>query len=1051
MIVWGFILIPMGLKSQHTTGSISGKISFNNKAAIGAVLILTDQGTNQQIETISNKSGAYGFYQVKPASNYQLKVIYPLADTMQINFITVILGEDVLINIPLQASINYLKPILVSSSSRTNNNGQPINLLDQMPIRGNGLSGLMIHQPQAYIKNDQTGAVSFSSQNYRFNSFYIDGVLQNDLFGLSPTGTIMGETGILVAAPESFEQMQLLVSPYDASLGSFTGAALNMTTRSGKNKASQEIYTTSRSNAHQYWHSGVNISGPISTNKSFYFINIDQVNESITRPFNTNEYIGETNRIEKLNRFRQTMKDRYGYDIGSFDQTENNNSQKIALRLDVLFKKKQAITINVKWSNGFRSNNQLSSSAILQFSNNGKIQSHQYFATSVEWKKSINNFKQHKLLFAFIHHSTVTEPRLQSFPSLRILDGEGMLMLGAGEETFQNFLTQSNFNVTNRWSKLNSRHWIEWGYDVDYSILNNRFITNGHGQFFYYSISNFLQNRNTVDFSINQSRNSHAANDPLAQLKIMKAAAYFNYHTTVFKNINLYAGIRLNGENFLNETEADAFTQDTALPVLQQYHTIWGAQSGKLPKLSSAASPRIHIKTFIPLINSTIKIGTGIFSGRIPYAWLSGILSNNGNKIQHHYANNQQLKGFVLNTINNNGQTAFPSQYSTNKGTVYVGAEKIKMPTIWRTTLETDTKLNDYNKIGTNWMYFQNLSEIGFENININPTQVQLQGVDQRWIQSPNQPLNIPILPNGSNPYNEIILIKNMEHQNGYGYSASIHWVMQHKNNRWLMNYSYSNAFSIYDGNFSIPLNHWKLNEQINGRNNTTLAISDFSRGHLIYAEYQVNKKSIKQRQFNWSVHYTGQSGSPFSFVYDGNTLSGDAPNTGGYDLIYIPYPNEIENMYFIPLKKKDSYYTIEQQKEALAYFIANNSYLQNRRGQYAERNGSRSPFSHRFDLKFHFQFPFKIATQSVRCSLALELLNAANLLNKNWGEQLLVPGNRKRLIKFEGFINNQTLVPTYSFDPDILDQPLFELNQRFNPARSSNWMLQLGCRLSFY
>jgi hypothetical protein len=1049
--IWGFFFFPVGLKSQTTTGSISGKVSFNNKAVTGAALILIDEGTNQQITTISNRNGAYGFYQLKPANHYKLTAIYPYADTMQINYITVILGEDVLINIPLQAATNYLKPVLVNSSINTNNANNSINLLNNLPIRGNGLSGLMMHQPHAYIKNDQTGAVSFSSQNYRFNSFYIDGVLQNDLFGLSPTGTIMGETGILVAAPESFEQMQLLVSPYDASLGSFTGAAINMTTRSGKNKPTQEIYTTNRSNAHQYWHSGVNISGPIATNKSFYFINLDQVNETITRPFNTNEYIGETNRIEKLKRFRQSMQDRHGYDIGSFDQTEKNSSQKMAIRIDVLVNKKNQLTINAKWANGFRSSNQLSSANILQFSNNGKIQLHQYYSASIEWKKNINAFTQNKLLFSLNHHQSNTQPRLQAFPSIRILDGEGMLMLGAGEETFQNQLTQFNLNVSNRWSRLRGKNWIEWGIDIDYSVLNNHFIPNGHGQFFYYSISNFLQNRNAVDFSINQVSNTKSKIESLAQLKVIKAALFFNYHTTLFKNTHLYAGIRLNAEKFLNDVEEDIFTQDTALPVLQQFHELWSAQSGRLPLLTSIPSPRVYIKTYLPFLRTSIKIGTGIFSGRIPYAWLSGILSNNGNKLLHHFANNQQLRGFVFNTRNNSGQTELPATFSTNKGTVYVGAAKINMPTIWRTTLDIETNLNPFNKIGMNGMYYQNLSEIGFANINLNPLQKQLEGFDRRWIQSPEHPLNIPLLPDGSNPYNEIVLIKNMGNQNGYGYSAGIYWVWQQKQYRWLMNYSYSNAFSIYDGNFSIPLNHWKLNEQVNGRNNPVMAISDFSRGHQVYAEFQVHIKSFKQKQLNCSIHYTGQSGSPFSYVYDGKNLSGDAPFTSGYDLIYIPYPNEIKEMNFVPLIKKDQYYTIDQQKEALAYFIANDSYLQKRRGQYAQRNGSRSPFNHRFDIKVHYQFPIKITTKLIRCSVALTLLNAANLFNKNWGEQLLVPGNRKRLISFEGFVNNQSLIPIYTFDPALIHRPLFELNNSFNAARSSNWMLQLGCRLSFY
>jgi hypothetical protein len=155
--------------------------------------------------------------------------------------------------------------------------------------------------------------------------------------------------------------------------------------------------------------------------------------------------------------------------------------------------------------------------------------------------------------------------------------------------------------------------------------------------------------------------------------------------------------------------------------------------------------------------------------------------------------------------------------------------------------------------------------------------------------------------------------------------------------------------------------------------------------------------------------------------------------------------------MYFEPIFKKEIYYTSDQQKEALNAYINHNKYLQKRRGLYAERNGTRAPFTHRLDLKANWYIPVKIHNQKIHFNLSLEILNLANLINAKWGEQLQVQGGRVKLISFQGFQNNQTLIPIYSFDPSLLEKTIFEPNTATNPAKSSNWMFQLGCRLSFY
>ena len=138
------------------------------------------------------------------------------------------------------------------------------------------------------------------------------------------------------------------------------------------------------------------------------------------------------------------------------------------------------------------------------FSNTGKVQIQENYVISVEWKNRVNHFTHNRMLIGLNHHISTTQPRLQPFPSIRILDGEGMIMIGSGEETFQNRLSQTSFNLNNRWSTLKGKDFIEIGVDLDYSKLKNNFLLNGRGQYFYYNIKDFLQNRSPVEFNINQ-------------------------------------------------------------------------------------------------------------------------------------------------------------------------------------------------------------------------------------------------------------------------------------------------------------------------------------------------------------------------------------------------------------------------------------------------------------------------------------------------------------------------------------------------------------------
>ncbi|MFK5108487.1 hypothetical protein ACI394_28515, partial [Klebsiella pneumoniae] len=80
-------------------------------------------------------------------------------------------------------------------------------------------------------------------QNNRYNSFYVDGALNNDVFGLAASGTNGGQANN--AAPislDAIDQFQIAISPYDVSVGNFTGGGINAITKSGTNVTTGSVY-----------------------------------------------------------------------------------------------------------------------------------------------------------------------------------------------------------------------------------------------------------------------------------------------------------------------------------------------------------------------------------------------------------------------------------------------------------------------------------------------------------------------------------------------------------------------------------------------------------------------------------------------------------------------------------------------------------------------------------------------------------------------------------------------------------------------------------------
>jgi len=175
------------------------------------------------------------------------------------------------------------------------------------------------------------------------------------------------------------------------------------------------------------------------------------------------------------------------------------------------------------------------------------------------------------------------------------------------------------------------------------------------------------------------------------------------------------------------------------------------------------------------------------------------------------------------------------------------------------------------------------------------------------------------------------------------------------------------------------------------------------------------------------STFFEYAQGGRFNYTYGGD-INGDGSNLN--DLIYVPTSSEITQMQF----------SGAGQGAALDAYIAQDAYLNGRRGQYAERYGAIAPWRGRWDLKFLQDYNIKVSENKTNTiQFSIDVLNVGNLINSDWGV-IQQPNNVQPI----GVSVDGTGTPTYSFDPNQTK------TFGYDSSLASRWQAQVGLRYIF-
>lgn len=1072
VMVAALMMFAIGSFAQMTTSGINGRVAGDDGSLPGATVIITHEPTGTQYATITDDNGFYRVQNMNVGGPYSVKITFVGYQEYATSDIYLKLGQMQKHNVSLSESAAQLDAVEIIAQQRGiidgNRTGaeQVVNAqeISKLPSISRDIFDFARLTPQA--NKTDNGALSIAGMNNRYNSIMVDGTVNNDAFGLSANGQNGGQTGGTPFSMDVIDQLQIVLAPFDVRYNGFAGGGINAVTKSGTNDIKGTAYYLFRNEgmagltptddeeyerealpeytANTY---GVSVGGPLVKNKVFFFLNAEFQHDQTPNPFNFDDYTGDADRagITALENF---VKDEYGYDMGGFENNiDELESNKIFARIDWNINKTHKMMIRHSYTQNDAFNPSSSSKYSLSYYNNGQYFPSTANTTAIELKSNWDN-KSNNLA---VSYSAVHDDRDQlgdPFPSVRIYDGNGTIYFGSESYSTANELKQNIFNVTDNLSYYLGSHTVTVGASFEYQYVYNLFMRKSFGEYRFASIDDFMSGASALQYERGYSLFENDINSDgskaAAEFNTMQAGVYGQDEWQVNDDFKLTYGLRIDVPIFTDNSLTDAQATELKETTFAAIETAWGNDDrvnldnivfGKMPSAQLMFNPRIGFNWDVTGDERTqLRGGSGIFTSRLPLVWPGGAYTNNGYAIGGVYYKSAWGKDIIFHADPEDQYTNadFGQEDPIPSGQIDVFDADYKFPQVWRTNLAVDQKL-PWDMVGTlEFIYTKTLNNVNYYNLNISPdADFNLTGADNR-----------PHYSDSKLDDRLTRVIYGTNTSEGYAYNITAQ-IQKPFNNGIVANvaYTYGKSMVLNDATSSQNSSQWRYMETVNGLNNLDLSYSDFDLGHRVLAYVSYRLEYANHMASTFSLVYNGQSGSRYGYVYnDYGDLNGEGENSG--NLVYIPKTQDE-----ILLVDINDGATAAEQWTALDNFIKSDSYLDDNRGDYCERNAVRTPFENIVDFRFVQDFYLNVDGKKHDLQLTFDIFNFTNLINKNWGRRYYVAYGTYQMLKYKGMAEDGTTPQFQYTGADSVDD-IFNIDD--SGLTSSRWQGQIGIRYIF-
>ena len=994
-LVFSLLLFSTTINAQVTTSALSGKISSNNEPIIGATVIATHTPSGTTYGAVSNEKGRYSIQGMRVGGPYTIVISYIGYQKVEFTDVQLALGETSTINALLNESSQQLNEVTVTASgSNKLRTGAGQNFsnekIQSLPTVDRSIYDIVKNMPM--VQTNKIGGISFAGTNNRYNSFQVDGTVSNDVFGLSSSGTNGGQTGANPISLDAIQEIQVVVAPFDVRQSGFTGGGINAITKQGTNEFHGSAYSY-YFNQDLYGHYsapndyanqklikqhattlGATLGGPIIKDKLFFFAsveNYDQSYPSTYYPGYATNGISEATAKAILNRYTTItgISDSYG------SRNVGQKSLGILARIDWNIDKNNKFAFRYQHNNSSKDVYSNSSSAFT-FANSGYVMNNNTNSFVAELNSRFSNSLSNEFRGSL---TTVRDKREVPYqgPTIYILsdasNDNAAVNLGTDYSSGANSLNTNVYTIEDNVSWYKGAHTFTFGTHNEIFHFENLFVQYNNGEWQYNSLTDFLADK-AAKFYYNYT-------DPAGFTPKFNGGQFGVYAQdkwSATKDLTFEYGIRLDVPKVF-DTPATNSTFNT----YAQTNKL-DAAVGTVPTTKLMFSPRLGFRWYLNNDHSTLlRGGTGLFTGRVPFVWLSNVFTNDG----------VEQKGTTINATTNKTTGAiitpapsFSTYYNNPSGAASSGAQiapnictvskDFKFPQVFRTNLALEQKLPYDIKMTLEGLYSKTLNDAYFKNLALTQSGKIYAVTGVEASAAPYYTVN--------KSYASIIDLENTS--KGYTYSLSA--MLEKKFDFGLYtsaSYTFGHSKSVYDGTSSVAFSNWKYNYAYDS-NNPALSYSTFDIPNRIVASvgYTTPKYLKGLLSTDVSVTYTGSNGMRYSLTMNEKAdYNGDGSSTGtsANSLLYIPTVAELQQMNFVV----NGTMTADQSRANFENWIEGNDYAKNHRGQYAERNSCQAPWENHFDLHFAENI-FLLKEKGTKLQLTFDVINFSNMLNKKWG-----------------------------------------------------------------
>ena len=1014
--------------AQITTSGVKGLIKANGEDVIGATITVTHVPTGAVYRSVTNSVGRFTIQGMRAGGPYTVEISYIGYKTKEIKNVTLKLGEMSDLSTQLEEDAHALGEVVVKGklgldASKTGAAASySAKDIANMPSISHSIGDITRMNPMVSVS--QSGAMSFAGVNNRYNSFQVDGAVNNDVFGLTSNGQNGGQAGTQPISTETIDQVQVSVAPFDVRQSGFTGGAINAITKSGTNTFHGSVYGNwlnkdligskytlmNGKDSQKYddetdYRYGVTLGGPIIKNKLFFFANYEKSNKEYPNNYGYGSEASKlgTEGFNIADEVLSILKEK-GYNASYNNPKNYTKSDKAGVKLDWNINDKHKATFGWRMVNA----KQLNSNSSASYLNASDYQFDFISKTNTftaELNSSFSDKINNQFQASYVSVRDHRDPKGIA-PMIQIKNvGGGTLCLGTERSSTANSLNQDIITFTDNLNWYVNNHTLTFGTHGEYYKFKNLFIQDNYGTYYFNNFDDFkmFASGQTLAESVDQKTGVTTYYNTLNQYRYCTAnvavtgdprwapefaAGQIGFYAqdkfNVTPNFELTYGLRMDIPLFFDTPTENA--EFNASAAKQGWNVVTNHKLSSTPMWSPRVGFRWNIEKEHNMI---LRGGAGIFTGRIPFVWLSNNFTNTG--IQTSVYNVYGSTGLKENKketgrlnkvsliVDPYKQSENAEKLGTSNQAINVFDKDFKFTQNLRLDLALDFTLAgiDFTLEG---VFSKNLNDIYYKDLTRTEAGKTL-GETYESLSFDNRPMFSQITstedPN-LKKFTNVYMLDNTS--KGYSYNLSLSAVKRFDFGLDLAaSYTYSRSKSVNCGTSSVAQSNYNYNYTYQNPNSPELGFTAFNVPHQIKASAFYHKDYAEHWNTTVGLIYTGTSGSPYSLYYYGD-LNQDGSN--GNDLMFIPTDEQIDKMQF----KANKNYTADEQKENFREWIANDGYMSKHRGEYFKRYADNLPFESHFDFHLAQTYKFKVGAQVHSVELSFDVLNVGNMFNKKWG-----------------------------------------------------------------